>query len=421
VAPSFSPLDDELALLPGALTPTLHEGMGRLGASLPCREAAALVTHFTGVAASEATVRRRTEAAGATWGAAQAADVARLAETAPAPPPGPAVRQLSVDGAMVPRVGGAWGEVKLLAMGEVTPDPAAPEAVRTTNVSYVARRAEVGEFVQQALGETHRRGVETAERVVWLVDGGVWCQEIADTHRPDALRVLDFPHVVEHLTAAAEATFGAKTTASQAWVSAQAHELKHGEPAEVMAALSQLPVEEARDESAATAVRDATGAYVAARWAQIQDAEFRAQGLPIGSGAVESGHKRVVLTRMKGAGMRWAPKPINPMGALRGALCNARWAEAWAAIVTTRRAHDQARRADRRATRRAARSVTSPPVGTPPQPLAWLDDRDGRSGDPPRPAPGPPKRVINGRPTAAHPWKRTFQARPSLPTPVTKL
>lgn len=423
MAPSFFPLDEELALLPGALTPTLQAGVVRLGASLPFAEAARHLAWFTGTRVGEETMRRLTETAGAALVAAETAAAMRLEQTAPPPPMGPAVLQMSVDGAMVPLVGGAWGEVKLLVIGEVTPDAAKPERVRTGKLSYFARRAEVGEFVRQAGSETHRRGVETAERVVLLVDGAVWCQEIADLHRPDAVRILDFPHAVEHLTTAAEATFGANTVASQTWGRMQATTLKTGEPSEVLVALSELPTEEATDPAAAAAAQQATGAYLAARWAQIQYAEFREQGMPIGSGAVESGHKRVVLSRMKGAGMRWEPTNINPMVALRGAICSDRWSEAWATIVTTRRADAQQRRADRRTARRAARIAPTPPpppldpLPTRPDPVAWDDD----VADPPRPVVGPPKKVIHGRPTRTHPWKCGFIGRPPAPLPCTEL
>ena len=42
---------------------------------------------------------------------------------------------------------------------------------------------------------------------------------------------------------------------------------------------------------------------------------------------VESGHKVVMQRRMKQAGMRWKTDNINPMLALRMALCNQRWDE----------------------------------------------------------------------------------------------
>ncbi|MCB8980865.1 MAG: hypothetical protein H6657_25935 [Ardenticatenaceae bacterium] len=59
---------------------------------------------------------------------------------------------------------------------------------------------------------------------------------------------------------------------------------------------------------------------------------FRRQQIPIGSGIVESGHKVVMQKRMKQAGMRWAEANLNPMLALRMALCNRRWQTSWREI-----------------------------------------------------------------------------------------
>ena len=131
--------------------------------------------------------------------------MARLEREAPDRRPGPAVQQLSVDGAMVPLVGGAWGEVKTLAIG--TCPPAAGEA-RTVALSYFGRRADDATFARLALVETHRRGTATAGVVVGIADGAAWCQELLDYHRPDAVRILDFPHAASYLQAAATAAFG---------------------------------------------------------------------------------------------------------------------------------------------------------------------------------------------------------------------
>jgi len=392
-----------LGLLGGELTPTLQRRLARWATLLPFGQAATELADTTQVVVSDATARRLTEAAGASYVAVQTAAAERIAREAPAPSAGPPVQVVSVDGAMVPLVGGFWGEVKTLAIGTVVPDPADPDGVRTTDISYFSRRAEVEAFVQLALVETHRRGVETAGLVELLVDGGVWCQQMADHHRPDAVRVLDFGHAVGQLTTAAEATFGAKTAASQAWVAAQAHDLKHGEPIDVVAALANLPVEEAVDPRAAATARDATLGYLTARWEQIQYARFRAQGLPIGSGMVESGNKLVVEARLKGPGMHWAAGHIDPMVALRTALRSGRWEEAWGQITTERRQQRQARTATRRAARRAA-PVPPPGLPPPPDPLQWVDDR--LPSEPPPLPPSRPKLVINGRPTAAHPWKQ---------------
>jgi hypothetical protein len=60
------PLDEELALPRGPLSPRLEEGLVRLGTWLPSfAQAARALAYFTGVEVSEPTARRRTEAAGA--------------------------------------------------------------------------------------------------------------------------------------------------------------------------------------------------------------------------------------------------------------------------------------------------------------------------------------------------------------------
>ena len=59
---------------------------------------------------------------------------------------------------------------------------------------------------------------------------------------------------------------------------------------------------------------------------------FRRRQIPIGSGNVESGHKVVMQQRMKQAGMRWAAENLNPMLALRVALCNQTWNTSWREI-----------------------------------------------------------------------------------------
>src|SRR6266545_2121530 len=153
--PGFSPLDEELRLLPGTLSPSIIEGAVRLGTWVPFARAAEFVRLFTGVRLGEDTVRRLTEGAGAAYEAVQTAEATRLARECPAPPAGPDVQQLSVDGAMVPLRGkGEWAEVKTLTIGTVgTEAPVAPVApvgsaapvaweARATELSYFSRLAD---------------------------------------------------------------------------------------------------------------------------------------------------------------------------------------------------------------------------------------------------------------------------------------
>src|SRR6185503_18408234 len=100
------------------------------------------------------------------------------------------------------------------------------------------------------------------------------------------------------------------TPAATTWLEQQRHELRHGEPARVLAALRDLRAQvlsQAGDQSAAATTVTTSLAYLEKRPAQIQYATLAAAGYPIGSGATESANKVVIEARLKGAGMHWAP------------------------------------------------------------------------------------------------------------------
>ena len=383
----------------------------RLGAWVPFPQATPLLAHFTHTAISEPTVRRKTEQAGAAYAAVQTAELARLERDAPAPPPGPAKLQVSVDGAMVPLVGGAWAEVKTLALGTVQA-PAREDGdavVQTTDLSYFPRLADHETFTRLATVETHRRGLATAEVVAAVNDGAVWEQAFVDYHRPDAVRILDWGHAAEYLGAVASACFA---EGAEPWLSAQRRELLEGDPEAVLGKLRGL-----RDELAAQATTEASQAkletvstslhYLEARRAQIRYAAFRAAGYPIGSGIVESANQPVVEVRLKGAGMHWAPEHVNPMLALRNVVCNDRWDEAWPQICAElRRQHQEQLTAKRHRRRAQQGAVTGPApatVGGAPPAVPSRRQRPERARPAPAASPAPQ------RPAASHPWRRYGQ------------
>ncbi len=404
------PLDELLELTPGSLSPRLQETVARLSTSLPFGQAAREVTWLLGVTISERLACRVTEQAGATSVALHAAAVERLEQAQPTPPAGPALQQVSADGAMVPLRHGQWAEVKTMAIGTVVSAPglAGQTVPRATDLSYFSRMADHETFSRLALPEFHRRGTETAHVVVGVMDGSDWLQALLDLHRPDAVRVLDFPHAVEHLAAAAQATFDQGTPTTQAWLNEQIGVLRDGDPDLVLSALNALPTQAAADPRQAQAVRDKTLAYFTKRREQIAYATFQAKGYPIGSGIVESANKLVVEARLKGSGMHWAEQHVNPMLSLRTSVYSDSWSAMGPQIAPTQRAAARAR-SERR--RRAPHQA--------PQPLAepLTEPALVASPRPPRPAPRQPAapKMVNGRPTANHPWKRPLinRLRPS--------
>lgn len=97
--------------------------------------------------------------------------------------------------------------------------------------------------------------------------------------------------------------------------------------------------------------------YLRKREALMQYPQFRRDGWPIGSGMVESANKNVVEVRLKGPCMHWERKNVNPMLALRNAVCNSRWQEMWQKAVLQHR-RQQALQRSMRAEQRAQARLT---------------------------------------------------------------
>jgi uncharacterized protein GlcG (DUF336 family) len=334
-----------------------------------------------GVSVSADTVRRLTEEAGAVLAGIEQRELERLEHDAPEEPEGAAVQQVSADGCMLSLTNGRWTEVRTIAIGRVTQQE--DGEVSTQELTYFSRHGSADAFIRQATLPTHERGTRKAETVAAVMDGASWLQELISEQCPDAVRILDFPHAASYLHTAADAAFGAESRAAAQWLEEWVPRFKSGEPEEILAALRALPTPTAEAATAkGTAIR-----YLGSRKEQIRYAQFQAQGLPIGSGIVESAGKLVVEARMKGSGMHWASRNLNPLLALRSRLCSGQWEQTWRAIQQRWRHEMRERQRQQRRgrqTQRVSEQPTSDGERPPKQP------RD--------------KTIRDGRPTPAHPW-----------------
>ena len=341
----FSPLDEELELLPGGLTPSLQEDVVRLGAWMPFQEVVKQVKYFRRTDISKSSAVRLTEAAGSAYVEVQKEEVLRIERELPVAPSGAEQQFMSVDGAMVPVVGGEWAEVKTLVVGDVLPPQRVngEEVIRTTNHSYFSRLLDSTTFTRFALVETQRRGVENAEKVAAITDGAEWIQKFIDHHRHDAVRILDFPHAAEYVSDIAQIVRCEEGEQQEVWRSEQLHALKHLGAQSLLetlrAEISQVPT---------NAELAGALAYLEKRASHMHYPTFQAEGWPIGSGAVESANKLVVEARLKGSGMHWSRDNVDPMLALRNIACNNRWDEAWPQITCFLRREARKKSAQRR-------------------------------------------------------------------------
>lgn len=402
-------------MLPGSFTPSVVESVVRLGTWMPFLPTAKMLAHFTKVEISTATVRRDTEKAGQGYVEVQRRQLEALEQELPPSPPGPAVQQVSVDGAYVPLRGkGEWGEVRTLAIGtveEAVMNKKGEWEVHAREVSYFSRLADHETFGRLATVETHRRGTEKAGVVCGVNDGADW-EPFLDLHRADAVRILDWGHAA--VVKAGQAMFGAGTGACSEWLGTQLHDIRHGDPEKVLDSLRGLKEglveEEGGEPNETLKVVRGSLEYLEKRREQIRYAEFAAKGYPIGSGMVESANKLVVEARLKGSGMHWARENVNPMVALRTVACSDRWEEAWPQVSERLRQQAKERAEQRRGQRRTTKEavVAEASIGQEDekQVAALCTTVAPPTEEPILPQSGPEVTAGSSIPAPNHPWRR---------------
>ena len=392
----FSPLDEELELLPGSLTPHSHESLVRLGTWMPFEKAATMLTGLLGVTISRSKGRRCTQAAGRAYVELQTEEAERIEREAPEPRPGCEQMVMSADGAMIPLLQGDWGEVKTLALGEVVKEQRKESdgEVHVKNISYFSRLVDARRFEHLTLSEVHRRGVDQCKQVAAVMDGAEWLQSLIDYHCPTAIRILDFPHAGQRLGEIAQSMWGEGNPKAVQWTQKRLHKLKHQGPQGILAQLDLLTKRYHQNETLTQ-----NRSYLEKREAQMQYPLFQKQHWPIGSGMVESANKLVVEARLKGAGMHWKRANVDPMLALRNLVCSDRWDQEWPQIV--HRLRQQA--AERKKSRRCQQFQPAP---TPPLTTSSLSDIKPKA---PKPAktPAPKKSSKSSKPAVNHPWRRS--------------
>lgn len=329
----FFPLDEVLGLLPGRYTPQVQEAITRLGSRLSYGEAQEELVLLWKVAVSESGTRQVTLRHGQVANTLIEEKVAQLETDGMTATAQPEQIVICTDGAMVQLTNGEWREVKTVAFGEFDSRWDAKQKkviTQTAQISYFSRVATAEAFSREALVEWDRRGGDKARTVVAVQDGAIWIQSFLDYHCPRAIRVIDFAHAQAYVATVGRTIYGSDTDTFSQWYARMSRQLGHQPPQRTLAELRFLQrqhLDHPEAESIELAIR-----YLEKRLPMIDYPHFRRQQIPIGSGIVESGHKVVMQKRMKQAGMRWAEANLNPMLALRMALCNRRWQTSWREI-----------------------------------------------------------------------------------------
>ena len=170
-----------------------------------------------------------------------------------------------------------------------------------------------------------KAGAGENTKIHCVSDGAPW---IADqTERVFGLQgsfTIDFYHLCDYLGAAAGSI---SPDDKKGWLADQKKKLKEGNISEVIRAI-EPHVEPGSVPREQAPVRTCYN-YMRKRRGQFNYKEALDEGLPIGSGAVESAHRYIIQDRLKIAGAWWTSKNAHNMLALRALRANKRWESYW--------------------------------------------------------------------------------------------
>jgi translation elongation factor EF-1beta len=193
------------------------------------------------------------------------------------------------------------------------------------STTFVGAIESADQFGKRIYAEAVRRGLYKAEKVVVLGDGARWIRGLAELHFPMATQIIDLYHAREHISNLCKLLFGPnekKTTDHRTrwWT-----DLDEGNVEKIVLEVKKkLPEAPELTKKAETEI-----AYFEENKERMRYAEFREEGLFVGSGVVEAGCKTIVGKRLKQSGMEWSVPGANAILSLRCNYISNRMEDFW--------------------------------------------------------------------------------------------
>jgi hypothetical protein len=248
----------------------------------------------------------------------------------PGEAPQATVNGVALDGATVNIRKEGWKELKVGSVFEVEVRPTRDretgdlsDLAHAVHNTCVAPLGGPDVFGQLVWAEARRRPWSQARETVALGDGAPWIWNLVGEHFYDSRQVVDWYHAATHLRQAANALKGEPTPAAQRWFKAYDTTLFEGQADQIADRLRTLAKS---NRKAANVLRREAG-YFDDHQRRMPYQEIREDGLPLGSGLVESACKQF-RARRAGPGMRWNRSGAERMLPIRAAALN-RSFEAW--------------------------------------------------------------------------------------------
>ena len=193
------------------------------------------------------------------------------------------------------------------------------------STTFVGAIETASEFGSRIYAEALRRGLEHAEKITVIADGARYNWDIAALHFPGCTEIIDLYHAREHLHDLCALVI---PEGGNDLVRLETHwrtMLDEGRVEELMAGATLLMP---RNGPRRKKIKKEIG-YFENNAHRMRYADFRAQGLFVGSGVVEAGCKTVIGKRLKQSAMKWTVRGANSIIALRCAHLSGRMESFW--------------------------------------------------------------------------------------------
>ena len=193
------------------------------------------------------------------------------------------------------------------------------------STSFVGAIETAEAFGRRIYAEAVRRGLYEAKRVVLLGDAAEWVKQLQVMHFPQATYITDLYHAREHVAELCHDLFVGQDKQIAHHRIRWWADLDAGRVEKIIGeAERDLPADEPRGQKARRQI-----AYLDKNKEHMRYAEFRRQGLFVGSGVIEAGCKSVIGLRLKQSGMEWSVRGANAVISLRCMLQSGRLEEYW--------------------------------------------------------------------------------------------
>jgi len=165
-------------------------------------------------------------------------------------------------------------------------------------------------------------GINDAALTIFLSDGAQWLEKLRVKLFPKSIGIVDLFHARQHLHKLIDSLRFHRKHTQTAFYDECSHLLDLGDIDGLATLISQKVTDSNREDI------DKQLLYFTDNKIKMRYGLFRAAGLFIGSGVVESACKTIVENRLNGSGMRWSKKNAANVIALRCAIYSGRYGSA---------------------------------------------------------------------------------------------